>query len=126
MIGRLHHLVIDCADPARDAEFWSQLLGLPISYQSPEFYVVSSDERTSGLGFQLAPDHEPATWPDPSIPQQMHLDVMVDDMEEAERQVVALGAKALGGLHVFADPAGHPFCLIQRPDWAPPLGDGSE
>jgi hypothetical protein len=118
--------VIDCVDPARDAEFWSQLLGLPVTYRSPEFLVVSSDDRTSGLGFQLAPDHEPATWPDPSIPQQMHLDVMVDDVDKAERQAVALGAKKLGGLHVLADPAGHPFCLIPRPDWASPIGATSD
>jgi hypothetical protein len=50
----------------------------------------------------------------------MHLDVMVDDVAAAGADVVSLGATRLAG-DVFADPAGHPFCLIRRPDWAPPL-----
>ena len=46
----------------------------------------------------------------------MHLDVMVDDLAAGDAEVLALGARPLGGDHVFADPAGHPFCLIPRPD----------
>jgi hypothetical protein len=47
---------------------------------------------------------------------------MVDDVVAAEPQVLALGARRLaGGDHVYADPAGHPFCLIPRPGWAPPI-----
>jgi hypothetical protein len=52
----------------------------------------------------------------------MHLDVMVDDLGAAAEAVLALGAGRLaGGDHVFADPAGHPFCLIPRPGWSPPV-----
>jgi len=51
----------------------------------------------------------------------MHLDVMVDDVVGAVDGVLALGATRLAG-DVFADPAGHPFCLIKRPEWAAPLG----
>jgi len=51
----------------------------------------------------------------------MHLDVMVDDQAAASRAVLALGARQLPGDHVYADPAGHPFCLIRRPGWAPPV-----
>ena len=54
-------------------------------------------------------------------PQQFHLDVMVDDVENAAPKVVALGAQRLVG-DVFADPAGHPFCLVTRPAWADPIG----
>jgi len=57
------------------------------------------------------------------VPQQMHLDVMVEDVEAAAPRVLALGARRLDG-DVFADPAGHPFCLIRRPAWAPPLPEG--
>jgi catechol 2,3-dioxygenase-like lactoylglutathione lyase family enzyme len=121
MIGRLHHLVIDCPDPAALAEFYSALLGEPITYRSTDFVVVSRDETTSGLAFQLAPDHRPPRWPDPAHPQQMHLDVMVDDVAAAEVAVLALGASRLPGDHVYADPAGHPFCLIPRPQWAGPI-----
>jgi catechol 2,3-dioxygenase-like lactoylglutathione lyase family enzyme len=125
VIGRLHHLIFDCADPATLADFWSEVLGQPVTHRSADFVVVSPDEHTSGLAFQLAPDHRPPTWPDPAIPQQLHLDVMVDDLDEAARQVLALGARPLGDAHVFADPAGHPFCLIPRPHWAPPLAGTS-
>jgi len=33
---------------------------------------------------------------------------------------VVVAAK-LDGQDVYADPAGHPFCLIRRPRWAPPI-----
>ena len=59
----------------------------------------------------------------PRAPQQMHLDAMVDDLAAAAPKVLALGAHRLaGGDHAYADPAGHPFCLIRRPGWAPPVG----
>jgi catechol 2,3-dioxygenase-like lactoylglutathione lyase family enzyme len=85
MIGRLHHLVIDCPDPLGLAAFYSGLLGQPITYRSDDFAVVSADDTTSGP------------------------------------RVLALGATRLGGPGVYADPAGHPFCLIPRPAWAPPI-----
>ena len=112
--------MVDCPDPQALAAFWSALLEQPISYDSDDFVVVAASGTTSGLAFQLAPDHRPATWPDPAVPQQMHLDVMVEDVEAAAPRVLALGARRLDG-DVFADPAGHPFCLIRRPAWAPPL-----
>src|SRR5918911_1470173 len=99
MIGRLHHVILDCPDPAALADFYAELLG---------------------LAFQLAPDHVPPQWPDPRFPQQVHLDVMVDDVDEAEQQVLALGARPLPGEHVYADLAGHPFCLIPPPSWGAP------
>lgn len=121
MIGRMHHVVLDCPDPRAVAAFYSALLGKPITYDSDDWVVVSDSPQTSGLAFQLAPDHRAPTWPDPSVPQQVHLDVMVDDVAEAAPLVLALGATELPGRDVFADPAGHPFCLIPRPDWAPPV-----
>ena len=126
MIGRMHHVVIDCPDPAALAAFYSELLGLPVTYASDDFVVVAASDRTSGLAFQLAPEHRPPTWPDDAVPQQIHLDVMVDDVDAAAERVLAIGATRLGvtaeGVHVYADPAGHPFCLIPRPGWAPPIG----
>jgi len=123
MIGRPHHVVIDCPDPSALADFYSELVGLPVTFRSADFVVIAADDRHSGFAFQLAPDHQPPQWPDPSRPQQMHLDVMVDDLAAAAAQVLALGARRLAqGDRVYADPAGHPFCLIPRPDWAPPIG----
>ena len=120
-LGRLHHVIMDCPDPAALATFYSRLLGRPITYRDDDFVVVSASDRASGLAFQRSPDQRPATWPDPSVPQQIHLDVMVEGVAEATPEVLALGATKLDGEGVFADPAGHPFCLIRRPGWAPPL-----
>lgn len=70
------------------------------------------------LAFQLAPDHRPPQWPDPAHPQQLHLDLEVDDLDVGERAVLALGAVKTGvqpepdAFRVFLDPAGHPFCLV--------------
>ncbi|MFF1816737.1 VOC family protein [Kribbella sp. NPDC058245] len=120
MIGRLHHLAIDCPDPLRLAGFYAAVLGKPITYRSADWVVVADNDRTSGLAFQRAADHIPPRWPDPAQPQQMHLDVMVDDVDAAGAAVIALGARHLSGA-VYEDPAGHPFCLIPRPGWAPPV-----
>ena len=120
MIGRLHHTVLDCVDPVRLAEFYSQLLGRPITYRSDDFVVVAENDRSSGLAFQFAPDHSAPSWPDPQVNQQVHLDVMVEDPAQAGPLVVALGATHLSG-DVYADPAGHPFCLVTRPTWAHPI-----
>ena len=123
MIGRLHHLIVDCPDPRALAQFYAELLGLPITYDSGDFVVVSVNQQTSGLAFQLAPDHQAPHWGDPTRPQQMHLDVMVDDLAAAHTAVVALGAVRIGSPEgdVYTDPAGHPFCLIPRPGWADPV-----
>jgi len=120
MIGRLHHVVIDCPDPKALAAFYSELIGLPITYTSTDWVVIAANDTTSGIAFQLAPDHKPPDWPDPEAPQQFHLDIMVDDVSDAEPKVLELGARRLNG-DVFADPAGHPFCLIPRPTWAVPI-----
>jgi catechol 2,3-dioxygenase-like lactoylglutathione lyase family enzyme len=121
MIGRLHHVVLDCRDPAALAAFYSELLGLPVTYRSDDWVVVAANETSSGLAFQLAPGHRSPTWPDPAVPQQVHLDIMVDDVTVSGPQVLALGAVKLDDGDVYADPAGHPFCLIRRPGWAPPI-----
>ena len=55
MIGRLHHVVLDCPDPGALAAFYSELLGLPVTYRSDDWVVVAASEASSGLAFQLAP-----------------------------------------------------------------------
>nr|WP_309140042.1 VOC family protein [Micromonospora sp. 4G55] len=67
------------------------------------------------LAFQKALNLRAPAWPDPERPQQFHLDVTVDDIDAAEKAVLALGARRLpgegDGWRVYADPSGHPFCL---------------
>ena len=127
VIGRLHHVIVDCPDPAALAAFYSELLGLPVTFREEDFVVISRDDATSGIAFQLAPGYQPPQWPDPARSQQMHFDVMVDDVAVAETRVQALGARRLPGgdgrSPVYADLAGHPFCLIPRSSWAEPIGD---
>ncbi len=125
MIGRMHHVVLDCPDPGALAAFYSALLGLPVTYEHRDWTVVAADDTSSGLAFQRAPGNPRPTWPDPAVPQQFHLDIMVEDVAAAGLRVLALGAAKLDGGNVYADPAGHPFCLIPRPRWAPPIRDDS-
>jgi hypothetical protein len=70
--------------------------------------------------FQRIADYHPPRWPDPAHPQQLHLDVLVDDLDTAEAATLALGATrapAGGGptFRVFLDPVGKPFCLCTEP-----------
>ena len=123
-IGRLHHVVHDAREPLRDAQFWSALLGQPITYRSEDWVVVATDSEHSGMAFQLIVDHEPPVWKDRARQRQLHHDVMVNDVREAEERVQALGARPLrvtAEHSIWADPAGHPFCLIPRPTWAEPI-----
>ncbi|MEH1102930.1 VOC family protein [Micromonospora sp. CPCC 205561] len=116
MIGKLRTVVIDCPDPRALAAFYSELLGLDVDADASDegwAVIAGSGHR---LAFQAAPDLRRPRWPDPERPQQFHLDVQVDDVEEAEKRVLALGARRLPGegddFRVYADPAGHPFCLV--------------
>jgi catechol 2,3-dioxygenase-like lactoylglutathione lyase family enzyme len=118
----MHHIIIDCPDPGALAEFYSELLGMPVTYRSADFAVVSKDAVSSGVAFQRVDAYVPPQWPDPAHPQQLHLDVMVDDLEQAAAAVRTLGATRFPDSdHVYGDPVGHPFCLVRRPAWAAPI-----
>jgi catechol 2,3-dioxygenase-like lactoylglutathione lyase family enzyme len=117
--GRLRTVVLDAADMDAEAQFWSALLDIPVVHRSDDWSTLQG--RGVRLAVQLAPDHVPPDWPDPARPQQLHLDIEVDDVDdvdEAERHVLALGALRLTDppdaedFRVYADPAGHPFCLV--------------
>lgn len=118
-IARLRTVVIDCPDPASLAGFYRRLVGGEIT-SVEEDWVVLEPEPGRRLAFQLADDHVPPTWPTGARPQQFHLDVTVDDIDEAEPAVLAIGARKHevqpgeadgGSFRVYLDPAGHPFCL---------------
>ncbi|MET9800118.1 VOC family protein [Streptomyces sp. NPDC006368] len=125
MIADLQCVVLDCSDPAELAAFYQSLLGGAVN-QRDRRWALSDDWATlhtpSGLvlAFQGTADYQPPLWPDPSKPQQFHLDFGVTDLGRAHEHVVALGATVLdsgsGGRswRVYADPAGHPFCLVRH------------
>ena len=118
MIGRLQTVVLDCADPRAAAEFYAAVLGLEIVNADDAWVDIgrADDRAAPRMSFQLAPDHVAPTWPDPTVPQQFHLDIQVDDISAAQDAVLGLGARLISDGHenfrVYADPAGHPFCLV--------------
>ncbi|GAA2719486.1 VOC family protein [Cellulomonas aerilata] len=117
MIGRLGTVVLDCPDPRAAADFYAAVLGLEVIGVEPDWVDIGPAPGGDGprLSFQLAPDNPAPTWPDPTVPQQLHLDIAVDDIAVAQEKVLALGARLVSDDHgtwrVYADPAGHPFCL---------------
>ena len=119
-IATLRAVVLDCPDPMRLAEFYAALVGGEITGAEGDDWVSLRDGAEVRLSFQQADDHQAPFWPDPTRPQQFHLDVTVDDVDTAEEQVLAIGAtktdlqpgvEADENWRVYLDPAGHPFCL---------------
>jgi hypothetical protein len=77
---------------------------------------LTGDGPMANVTFSQVTDYNPPRWPDPAAPQQLHLDVLVEDVDTAEQRALAFGAKRLPGegenWRVYADPAAHPFCLV--------------
>lgn len=116
-IARDPVLVWDCPDSTVLAEFYAALLGWRVD-SSPGWSDVWG-ENGQCLSFQQVVDYVPPEWPGQGQPQQLHLDVTVDDLDAAESEVLALGAtrhehQPGARFRVFLDPAGHPFCLCLR------------
>lgn len=121
-VGSLSGIALDCPDPAALADFYSRVTGWPIVYADPDWYSVGASRNADlHLSFQRAPGYQPPTWPDPASSMQFHLHFRVDDLDSAENTVLNLGATKLDRqaspprYRVFADPAGHPFCLCLPP-----------
>ncbi|MFF7871216.1 VOC family protein [Streptomyces qaidamensis] len=125
MIADLQCVVLDCPEPVELAVFYRSLLGGTVN-QPDRRWALSDAWATlhtaSGvvLAFQRVTGYRPPAWPDPARPQQFHLDFQVADLDRAEEQVLAQGATVLdagtGGRswRLYADPAGHPFCLVRH------------
>lgn len=122
MTGHVQCVVLDCPDPVDLARFYQALLGGAVNQPDPR-WAVGGDfctlhtESALVLAFQRVTDFRPPQWPDSDHPQQFHLDIDVPDLDEAHAQALELGATLLQadprGWRVFADPGGHPFCLLQ-------------
>ncbi|ACZ32298.1 hypothetical protein Xcel_3298 [Xylanimonas cellulosilytica DSM 15894] len=129
-------VVLDTTDVRALAEFYRQLFGL--TYRAgdepaePDIADVAPEERDwlvlrnpggLQLAFQQVESLSPSTWPAAEVPQQLHLDTTVPDvaaLDEQTERALALGATLLldrsdddeEPLRVFADLAGHPFCIF--------------
>ena len=109
-------VVLDADDPRRLAEFYTALLGWEVESIEDGWTTITGGSAGQ-MDFQLALNHKRPTWPDNEVPQQSHLDLHVDDLDEAAAYAESIGAqRAVSGDHrpdfiVFLDPSGHPFCL---------------
>jgi predicted enzyme related to lactoylglutathione lyase len=113
-IARYPSIVLDCPDPKVLAEFYGALLDWKVTADA-EWGEVRADYGQC-LCFQPVADYQAPDWPGQDKPQQMHVDVVVDDLDAAEAEVLKIGAtkhehQPGTTFRVFLDPAGHPFCL---------------
>ncbi|MET4428754.1 VOC family protein [Mycolicibacterium sp. 624] len=93
MIGRLRSMVVDCKNPEALAQFYASLVGGELDVSDANWTVLTTPHGTR-LAFQLSPEHQPPRFPDPAGSQQFHLDIQVDDVDTAERDVLAVGGNS--------------------------------
>jgi predicted enzyme related to lactoylglutathione lyase len=129
-VARYSLTALDCPDPLTLATFYSRVTGLAIAPTSEAAEDATWVELVHAghptLAFQRVASYVAPTWPEGPVPQQLHLDFEVDDLDEGERTARAAGATLAtvqpgetGGedrFRVFLDPVGHPFCLVLRGD----------
>ena len=114
-IARLAAVSLDSSDPPALATFYRQLLDLEVMFESDDFVALKGAGVL--LTMQRVDDHLAPDWPSGAVPKQLHLELAVDDLDDAEAQSLALGATKAGTQpapdrwRVLLDPAGHPFCI---------------
>jgi catechol-2,3-dioxygenase len=112
-------VMLDCPDAKALSAFYSELLGKPVTYEADGAAMIGNDGERPIL-FQQVAEYVAPRWPDPAHPQQLHLDIDVEDVDAAEQAAYVIGATPLAGesgdgdtrFRVYADPAGHPFCFV--------------
>lgn len=124
-IARWSLVALDCPDPAALAQFYAQITGWDLAPNdegdAPTWLELVNPDGGATIAFQRADGHQPPAWPSGDRSQQLHLDFDVDNLDEGEAQVLAIGARKAevqpGGdsFRVYLDPAGHPFCLVHNP-----------
>jgi predicted enzyme related to lactoylglutathione lyase len=111
-------VVFDASDLTAESSFWAGILGGTVDAEG-DWHMVMVEGKPR-IGVQLKANHVPPDWPGGTPPQQIHLDLWVEDFEAAHAHVMSLGARVLkpaeavesvDNFQVYADPAGHPFCL---------------
>ena len=111
-------LVFDGADLSAESRFWAGVLGGTVETYD-RWHMVVVDGKPM-LGVQHAPNHVPPEWPD-GTPQQIHLDLWVDDIEAAHNEVMSLGAKLLKPAEVRPSGAVDNHQVYAGPGWPPVL-----
>ncbi|MCW2742226.1 MAG: uncharacterized protein JWR45_2648 [Blastococcus sp.] len=120
---RLFAPVLGTPDPHGLALFYQRLLGWPLGDDEPDWATLRPADGSTGLSFQLETDHVPPVWPPEPGTQQMqiHLDFQVEDLAAVSAIAEQAGARLLNAytdphedVRTYADPAGHPFCLLTR------------
>ncbi len=107
--------VIDCPDPNALAAFYGALLDWQVKPDG-DWAEIRPEGGGNCISFQQVADYRAPEWPGQAVPQQMHLDLMVHDLDAGEAAAIELGAEKSEiqpgtSFRVFIDPAGHPFCL---------------
>lgn len=106
---------LDCDDPKALADFWCDLLGGEIGFESEDFVAIKID--AGWLSTVRVPNYAAPTWPDGPSPKQVHLELKVTELDAAQAEALGKGARVADtqpnpeGWRVLLDPAGHPFCL---------------
>lgn len=112
-IGALHEIVFDSGNPEALARFWQALIGGEVEVESTDWVVLDGEDVGFYIGFQRVPERK-------TTKNRLHLDVEVDDLDEAVDAAEQLGARKLGpqvdeedgSFQIMADPDGNEFCFI--------------
>jgi predicted enzyme related to lactoylglutathione lyase len=110
-------VTIDCADPARLAEFYQKATGWESTYSDEDFACLGNGGPLQ-FAFQRIEGYQAPGWPDAR--KHAHLDLTVTDLDSAAKELLALGASkpefqpGEDRWVVLIDPEGHPFCLTTR------------
>ena len=114
-IARLAAVSLDSSDPTALAAFYRALLDLETYFESDGFIAL----KGAGIlmTMQLIENYQPPSWPGGPVPKQIHLELAVSDLDQAEIAALAIGARKAEEQpspetwRVLIDPAGHPFCI---------------
>ena len=90
----LTDVMLDCPDAKSLSRFYAQLLGKPATYEADGVAMIGQDGAQPVM-FQQVDHYTAPRWPDPAYPQQIRLDVTVQDVDAAERAALDIGATRL-------------------------------
>ncbi|MET9315319.1 VOC family protein [Kribbella sp. NPDC003505] len=123
MVSRLVAMSVDCADPDRLADFWSEVLGWRVSARGWQSGPHGKTGATLSSPVRGWPEIDFRWVPDPSksAKNRIHLDISPVDREQSAEleRLLALGARRLDvGQRdvtwvVISDPEGNEFCLCR-------------